>query len=201
MSQTETDESPIPITLVPTQKALALMQGEAEAEAEARALVVAEALTWDQTPYRQQGYEKGPNGAVDCSMLLVAAYVGSGLVEEFDPRPYPPTWYLHHSEERYLAWMQTLAIEVQTAQPGDIALFKFGRCFSHSGIFTHKPNQIVHAAAITGKCTLGDLSDPELRYFDRRGTQLRPMKIFDVWAHIKQIANGNSNSISNQGNV
>lgn len=182
----EINDSPPPLSLVPTALALNSM-GSAEQEQGVRAAVINEALSWDGTPYRQQGYVKGKDGAVDCSMLLVAAWVYSGFVEPFDPRPYPPNWFLHHSEERYLAWMETLAVEVQSPQPGDIVLFKFGRCFAHSGILTQVPGQIIHAAAMTKRCTLGDLTDPLLKYFDRKGT-LRPRKYFDVWAHLKQIA-------------
>ncbi len=187
MTPEELNQSPVPLSLVPTAKAISLM-GTAEQEQEARTAVVQEALSWEHTPYRQQGYIKGRDGAVDCSMLLVGAYVHSGLVEPFDPRPYPPNWYMHQAEERYLGWMHTLAVEVQNPQAGDIALFKFGRCFAHSGIFTHKPGQIIHAAAMNGNCTLGDLTEPILRYADKRGTTLRPLKYFDVWAHIKMMA-------------
>jgi cell wall-associated NlpC family hydrolase len=158
-------------------------------EVTVRQMIVAEAMTWLNTPYRQQGYVRGPKGAVDCSMLLVAAWVGSKLVEPFDPRPYPPNWFMHHSEERYLAWMHTLSVEVTAPQLGDIVLLKFGRCFAHSGIITNVARgTIVHSASMTGKCTLGELSDPNLKWFDKSGKTQRPKKYFDVWAHVKKIA-------------
>lgn len=119
-----------------------------------RELVVREALSWVGTPYRQQGDKK--NIAVDCCMLLTRCYVDAGILEEFDPRPYPPEWYLHQSDERYLEWVESVAKETTDPQIGDIILFRFGKCFSHSGIIS-RPGYIVHAFAKLRMCVETEL--------------------------------------------
>jgi cell wall-associated NlpC family hydrolase len=166
----------LPASLVPAAGTLPITP---ESEARQRAAVVAEARSWVGTPYRQLGYTKGPTGAVDCSMLLVAAWVGSGVVEPFDPRPYPPEWHLHRSEERYLAWMQAVAVEVPAPRVGDVAIYRFGRCFSHGGVVV-SPTRIVHAFLKCGMCLESELDDPDL--------VRRPTRYFDVWARLRQQA-------------
>ncbi|MBF0585130.1 MAG: hypothetical protein HQL80_12980 [Magnetococcales bacterium] len=37
-----------------------------------------------------------------------------------------------------------------TPAPGDIALFRFGRCVSHAGILLPEPRQVIHAFAGSG---------------------------------------------------
>lgn len=155
----------------------------AEWEHNAREAAVAEAMKWVNTPYVQQSDILG--AGIDCSMLLVRAWVDSGLVYPFEPRPYPPNWHLHHSEERYLAWMETLAIEVPEPRRGDCVLFQFGRCYSHGGILI-SDTQVVQASMKHGTCFVEELSAPWLRYFDKTGKSPRPTKYFDVWARIKQ---------------
>ena len=79
-------------------------------------------------------------------MLLVRVFCDLGLVDPFDPRPYVKDWHLHRGEERYLAFLLARAHEVATPLPGDVILFKYGRCFSHGGIVTPSdPLTIVHA--------------------------------------------------------
>lgn len=111
-----------------------------------RAAVVAAARSWLGTPYHHAADVKGVG--VDCAMILVRVYVDLGLVEPFDPRPYPADWMLHRSDERYLGFLLARSREVPRAAagPGDVILFRFGRCFSHGGIVTKTdPLTIVHA--------------------------------------------------------
>ncbi len=113
-------------------------------ERHARARVVAAAREWIGTPYHHMADLKGVG--CDCAMLLVRVYVDLGLVEPFDPRPYTRDWHLHRGEERYLTQLLARAHEVASPLPGDVVLFKYGRCFSHGGIVTcAKPLTIVHA--------------------------------------------------------
>ena len=117
----------------------------AEREATARARVVAEALGWLGTPYHHHGRVRGVG--VDCGMLLAEVYERAGVVGRVDAGGYSPQWHLHRGEEVYEAFMSAYAHRVQTPavpQPGDIATFKFGRCFSHGGIFV-EPDLLVHA--------------------------------------------------------
>ena len=120
-------------------------------ETEQRAAVVAAARTWIRTPYHHAADVIGPRGGVDCAMLLVRVYVDLGLVEAFDPRPYTRDWMMHRSEERYLGFLLARARMVEEPLPGDVMLFRVGRCFSHGGIVSGVgPLRLIHAHAPMG---------------------------------------------------
>lgn len=109
-----------------------------------RAAVVAEARRWIGTPYHHAADIHG--AGVDCGMLIVRVFVDTGLCAAFDPRPYPADWHLHRSEERYLGFVFDRCREVDAAQPGDVVVFRYGRCYSHGGIITRRdPLTFVHA--------------------------------------------------------
>lgn len=100
---------------------------------EQRAAVVAEAHTWIGTPYHHHARLKGIG--VDCAQILIAIYPGLGLAKAVEPGAYPTDWHLHHSEEMYVRWiLEAGGVRTSSPQPGDIALFKFGRTFSHGAI-------------------------------------------------------------------
>ena len=123
-------------------------------EAEQRAAVVAEARSWIATKYHNCADLKGVG--VDCGMLIVRVFCDTGLLPPFDPRPYPPDWHLHRSEEKYLEFVRRHGAKVDAPQPGDIAMFQFGRCQAHSGIVTvATPLTIVHAYQ-PSRCVLED---------------------------------------------
>lgn len=111
-------------------------------EALQRAAVIAEARTWLRTPYHHRGRIKG--AGVDCVHLLIQVYAATGVIESFDPGHYAKDWMLHRSEELYLGWVEKYAFHVEQPQPGDMALYKFGRCVSHAGIVVEWP-LIIHA--------------------------------------------------------
>jgi NlpC/P60 family putative phage cell wall peptidase len=106
--------------------------------------VVAEARTWLGTPYHPMARVKGVG--VDCAQILAAVYGAVGLAPaDLDLGYYPPDWHLHRSEERYLAQIERHAKgRTDEPLPGDVALFRFGRCVSHSGIVVAWP-LVVHA--------------------------------------------------------
>jgi cell wall-associated NlpC family hydrolase len=113
-------------------------------EPSARAAVVAAARAWRGTPYHHAADIKGVGA--DCAMLLVRVYCDLGLVEKFDPRPYTNDWMLHRDDEKFLGFLLARAHVVETARPGDVILFRYGRCYSHGGIVTSAdPLTIVHA--------------------------------------------------------
>ena len=113
---------------------------------EERAAVVAEARSWIGTPYHHAADVKG--AGVDCAMILVRVFCDLGLVAPFDPRPYTRDWMLHRDDERYLGFLLARAREVAEPDPGDVILFRFGRCFAHGGIVTRRrPLTVVHAFA------------------------------------------------------
>jgi cell wall-associated NlpC family hydrolase len=170
--------APLPLALIPCAGLVPL---SAEVEVALRAKLVAEALTWVGTPYRQLGATKGI--AVDCSMLLVRAMIDAGIVEEFDPRPYPPAWFLHRDDERYIDWMATVAVEVSTPQPGDVDVMKIGRAFAHSGYIVDA-DHIVHAFADEKVCNLSPRRHPFLLYANKAGA-LREHRYFDLFAKLR----------------
>ena len=113
-------------------------------ESEQRAAILAEARSWIGTPYHHMADIKGVG--VDCAMILVRVFCDLGLVAPFDPRPYTRDWHLHRGEERYLAALLERAHLVARPEPGDIVVFRYGRCFSHGGIVTRAaPLTILHA--------------------------------------------------------
>lgn len=178
--------SPLPRLPELTDETLALTPAVEEAQ---RARVVAEAKSWLGTPYRQLGASKG--ASIDCAMLLVRCWVEGGVFKEFDPRPYPPEWHMHKSEERYLAWMEELAVEVPTPRAGDIVLYRYGLCFSHGGVMI-SPTRLIHASAFEHDCTFSDLTDVQLarQRGKRQRMEPRPVKFFDVWAKVRQVHGG-----------
>jgi NlpC/P60 family putative phage cell wall peptidase len=121
----------------------------ADATNTVRADIVAAARAWIGTPYHVCADVRGVG--CDCAMLLVRVFCDLGLVAPFDPRPYSPDWHLHRSEEVYLRLLLERAHDVAAPAPGDVVLFRYGRCFSHGGIVTAAaPLTIVHAFAAAG---------------------------------------------------
>src|SRR5215471_11779007 len=93
-----------------------------------RQAVLAEAIEWLQTPYHHAARVKG--AGVDCLTLLAEVYERAGIIPHVEIPFYPPDWHLHRDAERYLEGVMQYAREIDgPPQPGDIAIFKFGRCF------------------------------------------------------------------------
>jgi cell wall-associated NlpC family hydrolase len=119
--------------------------------------VLEAARGWLGTPYHHAARVKG--AGVDCAMLLTAVYHEAGLIPEIDPRPYPQDWHLHRGEERFLNWVRQYGRQLSDGElpsPGDIVLFRYGRCVSHGGIVLNWPT-IIHAYMPLGKVTMDDV--------------------------------------------
>jgi len=118
--------------------------------------VVATAMQWQNTPYHHQGNLKGVG--VDCVMLMVEIYKACGVIPpQTDPRPYAHDWHTHRNEELYLCGLAEFAEQVEVPEPGDIALFKFGRCVSHGAIVMRWP-LVMHAYLEQGAVVQTDVS-------------------------------------------
>lgn len=144
-------------------------------EAIQRAAVVAEARSWLRTPYHSGADVKG--AGVDCGMLLVRVFVDCGLVPPFDPRPYSPDWHLHRDAERYLGWVEKLCGRVETALPGDIVVFRYGRCFAHGGIVTEaEPLTLVHAFMDHGA-----VGEEQILCNPRLSDPARQRRVYSIW--------------------
>jgi cell wall-associated NlpC family hydrolase len=112
-------------------------------EAAKRAEIVAEALSWERTPYHPHAAMKGIG--TDCAMFPAACYFACNLVPELKPE-YTQDWMLHRDEEQYLAWVTPYAREITRDElgPGDFCIWKFGRVYSHGAIVIEPP-EVIHA--------------------------------------------------------
>ncbi|MBB4200684.1 hypothetical protein CCR94_21530 [Rhodoblastus sphagnicola] len=144
-------------------------------ENEQRGAVVAEARKWMLTPYRHGADIRGVG--VDCGMLIVRVFVDLGLIPPFDPRPYDPDWMIHREDEKYLSFFTQRCAPVQKPRPGDIALFRYGRSYSHGGIVTRiDPIAIIHAYHDAG-CVIEDQLTQNPALTDPR----RKLAYFSIW--------------------
>lgn len=137
--------------------------------AEQRRAVIAEAHTWINTPYHTGGRIKGVG--VDCATILCEVYEAVGVVPHVDPGVYAPDWHLHRSDEQYLGWLAKYGREVAEPKPGDVIIWKFGRCFSHGAILCDN-GYIIHSYLNQGVRL--ELRDAEVF----RG---RAVKYFTLW--------------------
>jgi cell wall-associated NlpC family hydrolase len=142
-----------------------------------RALLQDEAQRWIGTPYHHQACVRG--AGVDCLMLLVATFQAAGaLPATVDPRPYAPQWHMHRSEEVYLAGLEAFLrplAATEPLKPGDVAVWKFGRTFSHAGVVVQAVCglEVVHALADAGAVIQTRLTDAPLTD--------RPMRAFTLF--------------------
>jgi cell wall-associated NlpC family hydrolase len=144
-----------------------------ELEQQQRAAVVAEAESWLRTPYVHAQRVKG--AGVDCAMLPAEVYHGAGLLPFVAVPYYPRDWHHNVAAERYLAIVLSYTTEIPRAAltPGDLILFRIGKCWAHGGIVM-PPGwpRIIHSDANAGcvaygRADGGRLADPRCkpRYF------------------------------------
>ena len=131
-----------------------------------RATVVLEAQGWIGTPFHHAARVKG--AGVDCLMLLAEVYQRAGVAGRIEPPFYVPDWHLHRDAERYMEGLLQYARPVDAPDPGDIALFRFGRTFSHGAVVTCWP-RLIHAywniGVVWGDATLHPLKERQVRFF------------------------------------
>jgi cell wall-associated NlpC family hydrolase len=145
-------------------------------EGEERARVCAIARSWIDTPYHDCAELKGVG--VDCAKLIAMTFFEAGFIDRLMIPDYPPTWFVHRDEERFLSWVQQFAREIPeaAAQPGDVVLYKFAKCYAHGAIVI-EPGwpAIVHAWFAARKVLRAD----GLRDVRSKPNQLR--KFFTRW--------------------
>lgn len=155
-----------------------------EREATGRFRFVTEAMSWIGTPFVDQGAVKGPKGCVDCSMLMARAAIDSGLVPEFEPRPYDSRHMMRRdSPELFIAIVEKLGgreIAKENFRVGDVVLYRVAWTFSHGGIkATH--DELVHADGVASMCLLSRLDEPILNFHPTRDPIVREAKYFTMW--------------------
>lgn len=146
-----------------------------EAIAEERNRVIQEALTWIGTPYLHRGRIKGVG--VDCAMLIASVFEARGLIPRVEVA-YTRDWYLHRDEEVFLGYVERFAVRlpsVDLALPGDIALYRFGRCVAHGGLLLDGGSvpswRIIHAHVDVGQVTIEHGLAPWLARTRARGSR------------------------------
>ncbi|HOQ37934.1 MAG TPA: NlpC/P60 family protein [Acetivibrio sp.] len=129
-----------------------------------REAVIKEAMTWLGTPYHRGAKLKGVG--VDCGQFLIGVYENVGYLKpgECNPGYYPHEIHLHRAEERYLEYILKYCNKVDEPQPGDIAMFRFGKSSSHSAIVIEWP-RVIHSYVRMG-VILSDAREALLCYND-----------------------------------
>jgi len=157
-----------------------------ELEQQQRNTVVALARTWVGTPYRTGACVRGPDGGVDCANLPAAVYQEAGMVEKFEVEYYPPDWHLHQGAERYLNRVMMYGRELpegELPKPGDMVVWRFGRCFAHGAIVVEWP-RVIHAFVRTPCGYANAEQDHLLKYVGENGPDKgkeRVRKFITLW--------------------
>ena len=132
-----------------------------------RTAVIIEAKSWLGTRFHHEARIK--KAGVDCLMLLAEVYERAGVVGHITVPHYTPDWHMHRDAEKYMEGLLGYAQAIPgPPAPADIALFKFGRTFSHGAIVVAWP-RLIHAywaiGVVYGDATLEPLRDREMRFF------------------------------------
>lgn len=95
----------------------------------------------------------------DCTGFLIGVMKELGYLRKYRLREYSPDWNLHSGAGEYV--MEVVSqyadpIPKTSVVPGDVVLFKFGRCLSHAGIVMEH-HLFAHAYNINGCCCYGSL--------------------------------------------
>lgn len=145
-------------------------------EGQARKRVCEIAKSYLNTPYHNRGRVKG--AGVDCATLLLNVYVEAGLVEDFDPGPYSPQFFLHRGDPIYLQIVERFAREVEAPLPGDIVMYWVGRQFAHGAIVLSWP-QIIHAYLPSHCVCMGEGDNAEFADVEKHPRRFYRLKSWD----------------------
>lgn len=127
------------------------------------------ARAWLGTPYHHRA--RVPGAGVDCLMLIAAAYEAAGIVPPGLEIPdYPPDIMFHTDDSRYLDAVLDYCHEVAAPVPGGLALYRYGRTWSHGAIVVDWPI-VIHAYAPLGEVI-------EMSVQDDQRLARRPVRFF-----------------------
>ncbi len=126
-----------------------------------RAAAVREARRWLLTRWTHRGAKMGIG--VDCGNLLIEIFNAIGAIPRIDPGQYSRDWMQHNDDSKFLEYVEMFARpKTAPAEPGDILLFRVGKCISHGAIVTEWP-EIIHAYA-PARCVTRDTMESPLRH-------------------------------------
>ena len=142
-----------------------------------RPAIIAEARRWLGTPFRDSCGLLGQG--VDCLWFCYGVYQALGHVPKGIIPPYSPQFLMHQTDDPFLREIAPYTVEIapDEAQMGDMVIFKFGRCYSHSALIIAWP-KIIHAHK-PANCVLEDNAiNNQLLARDAHGE--RPRKFFTL---------------------
>jgi NlpC/P60 family putative phage cell wall peptidase len=105
--------------------------------------IVEEAKGWIGVPYQHRSWSKF---GCDCTGLIIGIMKALGFGPDYQVRLYPLDWCLHDMADNHLLEeisKYTNRIPKAHIIPGDILLFKWGKCASHMGILI-EDNIFIH---------------------------------------------------------
>jgi len=149
-------------------------------DTQTRRCILEEAQSWLGTPFHHKGRVKGVG--CDCGGFIYEVF--GKFVPSIKPFPksYAEDWSVHQGQELYLNFVQKYFTRTNKPQIGDIAVFKFGRCFSHGAIHTGD-GRYIHA---WGRTEHGCVQISSREFFNIRYRGIRPCLDFtleDEWLH------------------
>jgi cell wall-associated NlpC family hydrolase len=128
-----------------------------------REAVIAEAKSFLGTKFHHRGRVKGVG--VDCIGYMLEVYERCGIIPHTDVPCYVHDFMLHSSEEIYLDGINRLAKrrpDGEPPEPGDMALFRFGKVVSHGGIML-TDRLMIHSFYGVGVCITDINSEVNLK--------------------------------------
>jgi cell wall-associated NlpC family hydrolase len=113
--------------------------------------------TWVGTGYQHRGTTRF---GCDCTGLIIGCLRELGCLGHYQLRQYPFQWNLHAEHGDYICEeCEKIADAVPCIdpQPGDIVVFRFGKCRAHAGVITEAPI-FVHALSTVRLCCYASLT-------------------------------------------
>ena len=118
-----------------------------------------QAVQWIGVKYEHRGTTRY---GCDCTGLIIGCLRELGYMGRYKLRNYPFDWNLHAGAGDYLCQeLDKIATDVtgQQPEPGDIAVFRFGKCRAHAGIVCNWPI-FVHSLVTREQCCRASAHGP-----------------------------------------
>jgi cell wall-associated NlpC family hydrolase len=148
-------------------------------ESEGRAAIVAAAISWLHTPYKQSARLRGVGA--NCATLIYGIALDAGVLppDAQEPRFYTPQFHQHSRENRLIDYITAYgAVEIYETEvkPGDIVAYMSGQSYGHLGVIIEMPRKIVQTTSARG-CEYAHLNDGVLAHCPKRYFTLWPAEM------------------------